>query len=52
MKKSYLYPATNIVFINASSSVLSIASPGDIQGNPTGGSSIGGGSSKQAPKVV
>lgn len=52
MKKTYLYPTTQVVSINASSSVLSIASPGDIQGNPTEGESIGGGTPKGAPKRV
>lgn len=48
MKKVYKSPKIESVVIFANCALLQPSQPGDIQGNPTGGSSIGGGSSKSA----
>lgn len=53
MKRIYKNPETDSVAIHSISVILGVSGEiGDIQGGPGGGSSIGGGSGKQAPKIV
>lgn len=47
MKKIYLIPNTEVIPLSIDTSIMVVISPiGDIQGNPTGGGSLGPGTQK------